>query len=380
MNILNVLNYSPEFGGGILHHLSALGKLCVEKGDKLYIAFPKEREWQKELFPICEVIIIPEILNPLLSGYTSKLRKFCKIHSIEIIHIHFTFSLAFSLAFSIRNFKIPIVYHWHNPPVALIEFLTQKNSLTGKFRRSYSRLIARFTDIMVINRHISMSKEISNLLVNNKWTQQNKLVYLPNGIAISKSQNENNKEKSSVVPIIGTVANFRPQKDHETLLKAFSILLKTGIQCELWIIGDGPTKRAMEMLANQLGIVSFVRFLGIVTDPSELFRKFEVFVLSTNYEGHPLVILEAMSFGVPIVATRISSIPEIITNGENGLLVSPKDPDDLARAIKDILSDRSLFEKLSKAATGSLKNQITVDEWAYRVISIYNSVLYTKEI
>ena len=69
MNILNVLNYSPEFGGGIAQHLSALGRIAKEKGNKLYLGFPKERSWQKDLMLYSDVIIIPEIENPLWSGY-----------------------------------------------------------------------------------------------------------------------------------------------------------------------------------------------------------------------------------------------------------------------------------------------------------------------
>jgi len=153
---------------------------------------------------------------------------------------------------------------------------------------------------------------------------------------------------------------------------------QSGLQTELWIIGDGPTRPRMEQLANELGIESSVRFLGTLSNPYEMFQRFDVFVLSTHYEGHPLVLLEAMSFGIPIVATRISSIPEVIIDGVNGLLVNPRDSLDLAQAINNILTDKLLYLRLSAAAIETYKNQQTVDDWASYMISLYQRILKDK--
>jgi len=377
MNILNVLYFSPEVGGGVIKHLVALGRTANAKGHNLILGFPKNRKWQDELLAISKVVIIPEIEKPLRSGFPKILRKICKLHSIDIVHFHFLFALPFSLAFSISKWCLPVIYHWHNPPVALNEFLTSNKTTKGRLKRLSSGAIAGFTDYRVIDQHISMSKEISELLIKNKWTTQKKIFFLQNGIESSLAIKEIH-QKSKNIPVIGTVANFRPQKDHVTLLKAFDLLLKTELKSELWIVGDGPTRPAIEKLTIELGLESSVRFLGTLLNPSEIFGKFDLFVLSTNYEGHPLVILEAMSFGLPIVATRISSITEIIFDGNNGMLVNPKDPSDLAKAFQNILSDELLYQRLSKAAIHSFKQQLTVDDWANNVVSLYENVLASK--
>ena len=147
------------------------------------------------------------------------------------------------------------------------------------------------------------------------------------------------------------------------------------MNAELWIVGDGPTRSSMEKLANELGLKSRVKFLGTILDPHTVFEQFDIFVLSTNYEGHPLVILEAMSYSLPIVATKISSIPEVIEDGVNGLLVNPKDPIDLSNAIISIMQDKSLYQKLSQQAGLSFKEQLTVGQWAEKVISIYERLV-----
>ena len=177
------------------------------------------------------------------------------------------------------------------------------------------------------------------------------------------------------VPVIGTVSNFRPQKDHATLIRAFSILCESGIESELWLVGDGPTRPDIEHLANELDVAQKVRFVGTVPNPAEMYCQFDIFALSTHYEGHPLVILEAMSYGLPIVATRISSIPETITHEVNGLLVNPQDPQDLAEALKKILTDQSLHSKLSEASRKTVDQQHSVNEWAEKVLELYENEL-----
>ena len=105
MNILNVLNYSPEFGGGICKHLISLGELAKAKGHKLHLAFPKERDWQKDLQRNSDVIIIPEILNPLWSDYSNVIRNYCNKFSINVLHIHFTFAQPLALALQFKNWE-----------------------------------------------------------------------------------------------------------------------------------------------------------------------------------------------------------------------------------------------------------------------------------
>src|SRR4030066_65459 len=165
MNIFNLLNYSPEFGGGIAKHLSVLGRVAKSKGHNLILGFPKIRKWQDELQANSKVIIIPEIEQPLRSGFPKTLRKICEIHLIDIVHFHFLFALPFSLSFSFRQWKLPVIYHWHNPPMALNEFIIPKNKLVGKLKRFCSGLVARITDKRVIVQHISISREITGLLI-----------------------------------------------------------------------------------------------------------------------------------------------------------------------------------------------------------------------
>lgn len=110
-----------------------------------------------------------------------------------------------------------------------------------------------------------------------------------------------------------------------------------------------------------------------------MYHKFDIFVLSTHYEGHPLVLLEAMSFGLPIVATRVSSIPDVLTDGVNGLLVNPKDPNDLAQALENLITNNSLYSRISEATIKNFEQQLSFTDWAYHVIALYEHLLKIKE-
>lgn len=375
MNILNLLNYYPDFGGGIAKHLLALSKIAKLNGHKLYIGFPQKKPWQYDLESNSQIIIIPEIQNALWSGYRRIIREFCKTNSIDIIHIHFDFSQPFSLSLSFNKWDIPTIYHWHNPPIPLNELLTPQNKLWGKIKKYYSGLAARFTDYRVISHHITISNEIKNMLDNNDWVKKCKITLLPNGVTPVELNGISPVQKAKNVTIIGSVANFRPEKDHITLLKAFNILLNRGFNCELWLVGDGPTRSDIEKLAQELSIKEKLRFIGTVSNPDEFYRQFDIFVLSTHYEGQGLVIQEAMSFGLPVVATRISGVPEVITDGINGLLVNHKDPNDLALTIQKIITNKSLYIQLSEEALKSIKQKQSVDGWAQSVLDLYENLL-----
>ncbi len=377
MNILNLLKYSPDFGGGVSKHLLSLGKLIKSEGHKLFIAFPEQRDWQDELSDDATILIIPELNKSFSISLSGIISNICKNHYIDIIHAHFNFGIPFSLATSLKKVRLPLVYHWHNPPLALNEFLTPPDSIKSKLKRFVSSTVARFTDSRTIDLHISISKEITEMLTRNHWTTKDKIIFLPNGIITPKENIYPKKMKSAKPVIVGTVANFRPQKDHETLIRAFNLLLNEGRDVELWIVGDGPTRPSIENLAKELSVSSKIKFLGTVLNPSEIIKEFDIFVLSTHYEGHPLVILEAMSYSIPIIATRISSIPEVVIDKENGLLTNPNDPIDLALAIKTLLVDDIIYDKLSIASGNAFMKQITVEKWASQVLSIYRS-LQTK--
>jgi glycosyltransferase involved in cell wall biosynthesis len=137
-------------------------------------------------------------------------------------------------------------------------------------------------------------------------------------------------------------------KDYPTLLKAIALLSKTQ-KVRLGVIGDGPLKSDLNELASSLGIGELVRFHGFIDEPAKVMQAADIFVLSSVSEGFGNVIVEAMSLGIPVVATDCPYGPgEIITNSDNGLLVPVQNPVAMAQAIEQLILDEPLRHSTAK--------------------------------
>jgi glycosyltransferase involved in cell wall biosynthesis len=133
-------------------------------------------------------------------------------------------------------------------------------------------------------------------------------------------------------PLIGIAARLSEQKGHADLLTAFA-QVQQQLPCDLVIAGDGPLMGELRQQVEDLGIADTVHFLGTRNDVWDLLPHLDLFVLPSYWEGFPIVIIETMSQGVPIVATDITGTRELIIDGETGYLVPPKSPDELAAAM-----------------------------------------------
>jgi len=154
-------------------------------------------------------------------------------------------------------------------------------------------------------------------------------------------------------PVVGIVAALRPEKDHETFLRAAAFINKESPNARFRIIGDGPRKPVLQNLAAQLDIEDATEFVGWQTVNAELLSQLDVLVLSSASETFPAVILESFSAGVPVVATDVGSVAEMLSSEECGLLVPPRDPvalgDAVVRLLKDPDGTRAMSERACRA-------------------------------
>jgi len=152
------------------------------------------------------------------------------------------------------------------------------------------------------------------------------------------------------------VARFSYQKNHKLLLEAFHIAHKNIPNVSLLLVGDGELRSEIENQINSYGITDRVQMIGNTNDVLSWLRSSDVFVLSSNYEGLPLSILEAMSAGLPIIATEVGGIPDIITNGQEGILISPGNAGEIANAMEEMAKDTQLrIQMKSNARTKAQK-------------------------
>jgi glycosyltransferase involved in cell wall biosynthesis len=175
-------------------------------------------------------------------------------------------------------------------------------------------------------------------------------------------------------PVVLTLARLDAQKGLEYLVGAAALVPDT-----LFLIaGDGGERRRLEALAREKGLAERVRFLGYRDDAHQLLAACDIYVLPSLFEGLPVSVLEAMAAGKPVVATAIPGTDEAVLHGRTGLLVPPADPQALAGAIRDVLSDPTLARRLGEAGRERVRQHFSAGRMVERVMGVYEELLAAK--
>lgn len=204
-------------------------------------------------------------------------------------------------------------------------------------------------------------------------------VTIHNGIEPSRSKFSRSETRARLgigeAPMLITVARLTEQKRHDVLLHALPRVLRHHPDTRLLLVGCGPLQEMLQQMADDLGVADHVRFLGWRNDIPDLLVAADAFCLPSYFEGHPLVLMEAMEAGLPVVAARSLGITEVISNGETGLLVPFEDPVAMAAAINRVLSDEALGRQLGRNGRLVIRERFGSERMAKRVMAVYDDVL-----
>jgi L-malate glycosyltransferase len=172
------------------------------------------------------------------------------------------------------------------------------------------------------------------------------------------------------------VANLLPVKAHDILVRALARLRDQGVRLLMLAVGDGPERPNIEALAAELGLgKERLRLLGFRSDVPDLLGAADFFVLPSRMEGLPLAALEAMAQRLPVVTTRVGGIPEVVFDGEHGLLVPSDDPDALAAAMGKLANDEGLRAALGQAAAARARDDFSFERMTDKYDDLYHHLL-----
>ena len=175
--------------------------------------------------------------------------------------------------------------------------------------------------------------------------------------------------------VIGTAARLVPLKGIAHLIRAMTLLRSQFPAVRLEIAGAGPEESALKLEARKLGLDECITFLGWQSDMASLFAKWDVFVLPSLEEGFGIALVEAMAAGLPVIATTVGGIPEIVEHGKTGLLVAPGDPHALAEQIEILLKDAAERKRLGLAGWARVRQDFSQESMVSAVEAIYERLL-----
>jgi glycosyltransferase involved in cell wall biosynthesis len=178
--------------------------------------------------------------------------------------------------------------------------------------------------------------------------------------------------------VIGTACRLIEAKGVRELVLAFAELKKEFPSLRLEVAGSGPEQEDLVNDAERCGVSEGVRFLEWVDDLRPVLRRWDVFALPSHEEALPVSILEAMAEGLPVVATNVGGIPELVEDERTGYLVEPRDVDGLRMALRRVVKDSTLRDRLGEQGRLRAETKFSVERMVSEVESIYESLLSSR--
>ncbi|MFH1131971.1 MAG: glycosyltransferase [Pseudomonadota bacterium] len=282
-------------------------------------------------------------------------------HRVDIVHVHNPLALIYGAPAG-RLARASVVCTKH-----------------GEAKDKMRRLLLRRAAATFCSAVVCVSKKTARAAQERGEIPSKKVHVIPNGIDISRYFADERIRREvraelgipSNAWVVGTVGRLEPVKNQEFLLRSAAPLLNE--QRRLVLVGDGPDRAALESLAEQLPNGQFVQFVGMRQDVPRILNAFDLFALSSRTEGLPLVLLEAMATGLPIVATSVGGVPEVIKERETGFLVGPADESAMRRRIKRFAEDPELGKRWGERARKLVCECYSLDRMVDDYFEIYNS-------
>lgn len=204
-------------------------------------------------------------------------------------------------------------------------------------------------------------------LISNYKIPDEKVKLLYQGTDLDRFQSNLNTKKEAIkqyplpenaAPILGIIGSIEPRKGHLVLFNALKELVDSDLpNIHLMVVGDGPDEASLKQVAVKMGLEKHISFFPFTNEPNYIYERIDLTVLPSLYkEGLPNVLLESMAMKVPVVSSNLGGVPELVIDGETGLMVEPGNQDDLVSAITIIWSQQETYQKMKVNARNLIEN------------------------
>lgn len=299
----------------------------------------------------------------------TKLANLINVERADILHLHNPPGMFWgTLARALSGRRAPIVRTEHNP--------YSPESMPRLYRLLYRRLTKR------ARRVICVSEAVRRSFVEAFPDLAGLHVALPNGVRVQDYEKlpprHECRAQFHLAPgqrLIGTVGRMSPVKNQKLLIEAFARVRERAPDVNLAIIGEGELRAKLADYAADLGVSECVSLVKESKLIDYFYGALDVFVLSSDSEGMPLTLLEALASGVPVVATEVGGIPEVVESGATGYLVPKGSAEYLAKRILDLLQDPAKAQAIALAGRAMVRERFTAEKMVAGIENIYDEVL-----
>jgi sugar transferase (PEP-CTERM/EpsH1 system associated) len=293
----------------------------------------------------------------LRPGMVFRARRLLRELRPDVVHTHQLATLLYGGA-AARLLRVPVVIHTEHG----------RERYATRFRtRMLGRIAGRFCDTFYC-----LTADMAGEVGAARIVPSEKIRVIQNGIDVSKFA-EASCDVSAVrealgvpsdAPLIGTVGRLSEVKRQDVLIRAFARVVARAPNAHLVLVGDGPLRQELGSLAAGLGIADRVHFAGYQPDSAPYLRAMTVFALTSRSEGMPQAVLEASVTGLPVVASRVGGLPEVIEDGVSGVLFNAGDEAALAEALCDLIADPQRATRMGAAARARVESRFDVARMA----------------
>lgn len=246
------------------------------------------------------------------------------------------------------------------------------NDIAVRLYGAFDRWVLRSFDAVV-----AVSEQVQGRLLGAGVSAE-KVHIIQNGIDVRRfaASAERRAERLPEARLrVGLVGRLAPEKGVDIFLQSAADVLRAGVAADFEVAGDGPNVGELEQLIAQLGMGGHVRLLGRCEDMAGFFGSLDLLVSASRQEGLPIALLEGMASRLPIVATAVGAVPNVVRDGVTGMLVPPERADLLAAAMKSVLCDAGLRHRLSESAYALVATEYSADRMAADYLRLYESVV-----
>lgn len=309
------------------------------------------------------VTCIPAKNNLGIFQKLAVIKKYIRQNNIELVHCHLPWA-GIAGRIAARWAGVPVVYTEHNN-------FSKYHPITKLF----SKLTLPLSDVV-----IPVSADADMAL--KKIMSPKKLRLVLNGVDTDKfnrSETEGDVRKElGIQPtdkVIVAAAVFRKQKRLDLWLQVAKNVLEKNPQSKFIVIGDGPEKQQLMSLASELNLNDKIIFTGLKENVRPYFGIGDVYLMTSDFEGLPVALLEAMSMGCAPVATNVGGIPEVIENNVSGFLCDAGDVDSISKCVNGLLKDEVLLESVKESARKRIEEQFSMKNMVRKLENIYEEIL-----